>query len=287
MSIDGAINRIIGDSTGNRVGDRNFLPTKKEELFAEDIKTALIEQWSSSGRDAARIFAKLDEADGTSIFLTGFDGENKFVGHDFSGFGYIPAARIKGAKFDESWDNNLTLGHIRQNLDEMDKAQVTDLLSRLRKCLTKRSKSRRQSEVKNFVKRFQKACAADRAKEEKEVKTEQKNDDKKKPDKKGEYSWHTKGNRTVPMKEDAFSRFKKLTQEAESFKDKMDRESGYFGKLKTAQKLPRGLAMDILEKPQDRHRGPMPSKVTFKSGKGAAKTTTRSARKLRSLRYLD
>lgn len=214
MSVNKAVQSIIGDSTGARVGDRNFLPTKKEDIFAVEIKTALIEQWNAAGRDAARVFAKLDETDGSSIFLTGFDGENKFVGYDASGFGYIPASRIKGAKLDEKWDNNLTLGHIRQNLDEMDKSQVADLVSRLRKCLTKRSKSRRQSEVKNFVKRFQKACAADKAKEEKEeVKTEQKNDDKKLPDKKGEYSWHTKGNRTVPMKEgfdSAMSRFKRM-----------------------------------------------------------------------------
>lgn len=221
MSVNKAIQSIIGDSTGTRVGDRNFLPTKRKEFFAEEVRASLKGQWEAAGRDGARIYVKLDEVDGSSIFLTGFDGHNKYVGHDSSGFGYIPSARIENAKLDETWDSQLTLGHIRQNLDEMDKTQVADLVSRLRKCLTKRSKSRRQSEVKNFMKRFQKACAADMAKDKKEdAVTEQKDDDKKKPDKKGEYSWHTKGNRAVPVKEDFTSSLFRFKTVSEGFNGK-------------------------------------------------------------------
>lgn len=215
MSIKQTLNEIISKSSGSRLGEHAILPTKKAELFSEDARSFLRSQWDNAGRDAARIFVKLDEEDGSSIFLTGWDGENKFVGQSDAGFGYVDSKRITNAKIDEKWDNQLTLGHIRKNLDEMDRTQVSDLVSRLKKCLTKRSKNRRQSEVKNFVKRFQAACAADKAKEaakaKAEVKTEAKNDDKKKPDKKGEYSWHTKGNRVVPMKEDfksSLARFK-------------------------------------------------------------------------------
>ena len=234
MSINKAIKSILSDSTGARVGDRDFLPTKKKELLREDISNALLDQWDAAGRDAARIYLKIDEADGSSIFLTGYDGHNKYVGYDSTGFGYIEPSRIKNATVDEKWDDQLTLGHIKKNLDEMDRTQVADLVSRLKKCLTKRSKGRRQSEVKNFVKRFQAACAADKAKEKDEVKvkTEAKGEDvssdrigsKKKPDKKGEYSWHTKGNRMSPMKE-AMGRFRHYSNIVEEENKDADTEA--------------------------------------------------------------
>jgi hypothetical protein len=221
MSIDKAIKSILNDSTGSRVGDRDFLPTKKVELLADNVRNALHNQWDAAGRDGAKIYLKLDEEDGSSIFLTGFDGHNKYVGYDSTGFGYIEPSRIESGKPDEKWNSEITLGHVRNNLDEMDRTQVTDLVSRLKKCLTKRSKDRRHSEVKNFVKRFQKACNTDKV----EVKTEEKGEDvasdrlgsKKKPDKKGEYSWHTKGNYAVPVKEDfsnALSSFKSAAKTA-------------------------------------------------------------------------
>lgn len=211
MSIKQTLNEIINTSGGTRLGEHGILPTKKEELFTVEARESLRSQWDSAGRDAARVFIKLDEEDGSSIYLTGWDGQNKFVGQSDGGFGYVETNRLAKAKIDERWDSQLTLGHVRKNLDEMDRSQVADLVGRLKKCLTKRSKSRRQSEVKNFVKRFQQACAADKAKEAEKakLKTEAKEDDKKKPDKKGEYSWHTKGNRAVPMKE-SLNKFKKL-----------------------------------------------------------------------------
>jgi hypothetical protein len=218
MSIDKSIKSIINDSIGVRVGDRNFLPAKLESLFDESIKNDLRSQCGAAGRDAARIFVKLDESDGSSIYVTGWDGNSKFVGQDISGFGYIESSRIQTAKIDEKWDNQLTLGHIRKNLEEMDRNQVADLVGRLKKCLIKRSKDRRQSEVKNFVRRFQKACAADKKAEP--AVTEQKDDNKKKLDKKGEYSWHTKGNRSVPVKEEFKSFLSRFKHMSESFPDK-------------------------------------------------------------------
>lgn len=166
MNFSDAIKRMLNDSDGSRVGDHGYLPIRKTLVLSENVRQNLFNQRNFAGRDGAFIYVKLVEEDGTSLYLTGYDGITQFAGFESDkGFGDIDLDRIEKAKIDDQWDSNFTLGHVRHTISEMEHHQVNDLVSRLKKCLTKRSKSRRQSEVKNFVKRFQAACAADKKKE--------------------------------------------------------------------------------------------------------------------------
>lgn len=157
MNEDKVINDMLFAVSGSRLGDRDVLPTQKRDFISEDTKKHLLGQWSSAGRDAALVYAKLVESDGTAFYVTGWDGKNAYAGFEAGkGFGYLPASRLQRAKLDESWSPDATLGFVRQSLCEMEQTEISDLLDKLKRAVTKRSKGRRKNEFKNFIKRFEK-----------------------------------------------------------------------------------------------------------------------------------
>lgn len=153
MSRIDSIEKILATANGNRIGGRELLPGKKTDFISEDVKQKLLDQWDGAGRDAAKIFLKFIEENGTDIYITGWDGFGNFVGYESDkGFGYIPSSRLQGAKLDEKWDTEINLGLVRKNLEEMDRSQVADLVKNLHKRLSKRGKHRRYNEAKHAMK---------------------------------------------------------------------------------------------------------------------------------------
>jgi ribosomal protein S20 len=165
MDFNKQIKNLMSCADGSRLGEHDILPSQKKDFLSEDVKAKLRAQWSAAGRDAATIYAKLDEENGASFFITGWDGKGSYAGIESGkGFGYLPVERLQKAKLDESWKDSY-LGHVRQSLSEMERSEVEDLVQQLHRCVTKRSKDRRKSEVKNFIKKFEKMMAKDAAKE--------------------------------------------------------------------------------------------------------------------------
>jgi len=169
-------------SSGKRLTEKSFIPEKKASIISEDLRKNLKDQWNFSGRDASRVFVRLTESDDNLIYLTGWDGQDTYVGYTNDGFGYINSDRIESAKLDQDWNTEMTLGNIR-NLEEMDKHQVQSLVEKFRKDIIRREKRRRFSEAKNFMRKYSQQMS-DEVNEAKEPKKE----------KKKEYNWHTPGN---------------------------------------------------------------------------------------------
>lgn len=166
MTFNDQIKELMKCADGSRLGERDIFPTQKKSFLSEDVKGKLLAQWSAAGRDAATVYAKLDEDSGNSYYVTGWDGKDSYVGFEAGkGFGYLPATRLESAKLDEAWDASTPLSHVRRDLSEMEQSEINDLLATLKRCVTKRSKDRRKNEVKNFIKKFEKMMAKEDAKE--------------------------------------------------------------------------------------------------------------------------
>jgi len=168
MSRIDSIEKILATANGTRVGGRELLPGKKTDFISEDVKQKLLDQWDGAGRDAAKIYLKFVEENGTDLYVTGWDGYGNFVGYESDkGFGYIQSSRLQGAKLDEKWDTDINLGLVRQNLEEMDRGQVAELVKSLHKRLSKRGKHRRMGEAKNAMKHILKCMSQTESKHEK------------------------------------------------------------------------------------------------------------------------
>lgn len=165
MTFNDQIKNLMKCADGTRLASHDILPASKKDFLSEEVKGKLLAQWSAAGRDAATVYVKLDEENGASFYVSGWDGKGTYAGIETGkGFGYLPTSRLQKAKLDEQWSDKY-LGHVRETLAEMERSEVEDLVQTLRRCVTKRSKDRRASEVKNFIKKFEKMMAKDAAKE--------------------------------------------------------------------------------------------------------------------------
>lgn len=149
---DKQIKRLVELAKGN---DHRQVPNKIESFPSVEVKKLLREQWTDSGRSLSKIFLKLTEENGNDLYLTGFDGNKTYVGYSSSdGLEYISQDRVVNSKEDSDWETETTLEAVRQNLEEMTKHQVKDMLTTLKENVTKRSKNRRVTEAKNTLNKF-------------------------------------------------------------------------------------------------------------------------------------
>lgn len=208
-----SIEEILGFNSARRAGRGSILPPKDSSILSESIRVELKNQWEASGRERARVLVKLTETTGKDIFLTGWDGENTFVGYEpEKGLGYISASRVLTADISKDWNSETTLGDIRQNLDEMDRKHVQELVKGLQKSVTKRAKYRRVNEAKNFLNKF---LSIHNTPMEPMPQTEEtKTKPKKKSDK--SFSVETPGNYMTLTKDESFTgalnKFRKLSE---------------------------------------------------------------------------
>lgn len=250
---DKNLKKLIQECTGDRVGRGSILPPEQVTLFPKPITEGLENQWSDSGRDRSKIYARIVETSGSELYLTGWDGKDTYIGYESDkGLDYIPASRIRLGASDPDWNTEITLGEVRQTLDEMDRHKVNELLSGLRKNVTKRQKSRRCNEAKNFINRFISINAAPVDQME-EVK---------KP-KKVKFSVETPGNTVKPVKGEAFesamSKFKRLSEASSSKDPSLTGLASKVAEYKQAQKMKKDLPqndripsdLETLETPED------------------------------------
>ncbi len=149
---DKEIKRIVELAKGN---DHRQVPNIIESFPSQEVKKLLKEQWTDSGRAMSKVFVKLTENDGNELYLTGWDGNETYVGYSSQdGLEYLSQERIRDSDLDSDWDSETTLEAVRQNLEEMTKHQLKDMLHVLKTKVTKRAKNRRVNEAKNTLNKF-------------------------------------------------------------------------------------------------------------------------------------
>lgn len=151
------IDSILHDATGKRASGREYLVSQKKSILDEQTSTLLKSQWNSAGRDNARVAMRLTDIDGNNpVYVTGWDGRDTFVCMTEAGLSYVDYRKIEKLKFDSDWDSNTRLIEVRAPLlrENMERADIENLLKRLGKTLTKSGKARRRGRLRNMEKFF-------------------------------------------------------------------------------------------------------------------------------------
>jgi hypothetical protein len=151
------VSDILFKATGNRASGREYLVAAKRAILSPEASVTLKEQWNSAGRDNASIVMRLTEADGSNPhYVTGWDGRETFVCMTESGLTYANYHKLTKMTQDADWDTTTRLIEVRQPLlrETMERTDVDMLLDRIKKTLTKSSKGRRKSRLRNMEKFF-------------------------------------------------------------------------------------------------------------------------------------
>jgi hypothetical protein len=161
------IDGILYNATGKRASGREYLVTPKQAILTPEAATTLKEQWNSAGRDNCLVVMRLAEADGSSPhYVTGWDGHETFVCMTETGLVYTSYHKLTKLEQDAEWNPETRLIEVRQPLlrETMERSDVDMLLDRVKKCLTKSSKKRRKSRLRNMEKFFgEDSCSAGKA----------------------------------------------------------------------------------------------------------------------------
>ena len=161
MDAKNAIAGILRDATGKRASGRELLVSEKKSILLPEAAATLKEQWKGAGRDNAHVVMMLSEEDGSNIHLvTGWDGRDTFVCMTEEGLCYVNQRKLEKLKVHESWDPKIRLIDIRAHqlteaeADGLTHHDVKVLVDRIKKTLTKSSKKRRKSRLRNMEKFF-------------------------------------------------------------------------------------------------------------------------------------
>jgi len=151
------IDGILYNATGNRASGREYIVAPKRAILTPEAATTLKEQWTSAGRDNTFVVMRLAEADGSNPhYVTGWDGHETFVCMTNSGLTYSSYHKLMKLEQDSDWSPETRLIEVRQPLlrETMERSDVDMLLDRVKKTLTKSSKKRRKSRLRNMEKFF-------------------------------------------------------------------------------------------------------------------------------------
>ena len=157
MDIKTAIAEILHNATGKQAGGREYLVTPKRSFLEDKVATVLKQQWTSAGRDRARVMMRLSEDDGSNPhYVTGWNGKDTFVCMTETGLTYVDHRKLEKLKHDAEWNSETRLIEVRTPLlkENMERADVDMLLDRIRRTLTKSGKKRRKGRLRNMEKFF-------------------------------------------------------------------------------------------------------------------------------------
>ena len=159
MNAKNAIDELLRNSAGNQTSGREMLVRPKRSSLDPKAAAVLKEQWKSAGRDHALVVMMLTEEDGSNPhFVTGWNGKDTFVCLTESGLTYVDHRHLEKLKVQEQWNPETRLIELRAHQltedHEMHGADVKMLVDRIKKTLSKSSKSRRKGRLRNMEKFF-------------------------------------------------------------------------------------------------------------------------------------